>query len=149
VPTSAQTQALLKIYAHGGNDNQVIAAIVNSPTYRQNALATGVGGNSAVVSSLYLSLLDRLPTNSELAQGVSLLNKGRQRYLTHTIMTSYEYLMDQVSIDYTLYMGRTATQTEVRHGISALRHGPNERLVARLMGSREYFRNHPGASGQR
>ena len=101
------------------------------------------------MAALYTDLLNRAPTDSEQADGVAELNAGTPlSTLISTIMTSDEYLKDEVDADYTIYLGRPATPANERQGIAALRRESSERFLASLLGSRVYFVNHPGATAK-
>lgn len=146
----ASERFYLRKFARGATQQQVIALILNSPQFSQQAIAaSGETGNTPIVAALYVDLLNRGPTDSELADGVAELNAGRPlSALIRSIMRSDEYFTDEVDDDSTLYLGRPATPADERRGIKALRRESGEQYLASLLGSRIYYVNHPGVTGR-
>ena len=64
------------------------------------------------------------------------------------LMTSDEYLINQVDALYTTYLSRHATPFDELVWSIALRHESSEQVTAFFLGTEIYFRNHPGATGK-
>ena len=90
-------------------EQQVIAQILSSPQFALVASGGGPTNNGSTVASLYTDLLNRGPTDSEETSGTAELNAGTPvSTLINSIMTSNEYLTDEVDADYTIYLGHLA-----------------------------------------
>jgi hypothetical protein len=136
-------------YAHGATDQQVIAQILDSPAFHQTKTVIGLTGNSVLVEVLYADLLDRRPTSSEEVFWVLLLNTGTPlSTLINTLLTSTEYLQNQVSAFYTLYLGVPPSPDQVAQGVAALQQESSEQYLASLLATPQYFAAHPGVPGQ-
>ena len=147
---STSEQLYLAEFAAGATQQQVIAQILSSPQFALVASFGGPPNNGSTVASLYTDLLNRGPTDSELASGTADLDAGTPvSTLINSIMKSNEYLTDEVDADYTIYLGHAPTSALEQRGVNLLRRESSERFVASLMGSRGYFFNHPGSTARK
>ena len=147
---SASQQLYVTEFAQGATEQQIIAQILNSPQFALVASFGGPPSNTSTVASLYTDLLNRAPTDSEESDAVAQLNAGTPlSSVINSIMTSSEYLTNEVDADYTIYLGHLPTPAIQQRGVNLLRRESSERFVASLLGSRGYFFNHPGASARK
>jgi Domain of unknown function (DUF4214) len=109
--------------------------------FKPLGIVTGAPPNQKYVVSLYLALLDRQPSSSEIASTVNSLNSGVPRAtVVQTIMSSSEYAQDIVDQLYVTYLGRHASPAERNQWANQLKAGtPVSALVASILSSPEYF----------
>lgn len=104
--------------------------------------------NSALVSGLYQTILNRVPDASGNAYLLSLLRKGASAaQVTSILWNSDEHRDKQADQIYQSVLGRTPTASERFDAASNLKAGASEAAVARqLYTSAEYLSQHPGSA---
>ena len=134
---AAWVSALLK----GATLNQVMAGFVSAPEYLDRAEAFGPEPNSAFVQSIYVNLLGRTGSFSELSMWISVLNSQGRQAVALGILGSTEYSRIAVRQLYSTLLHRTSipSDAEISGWVNL---SPNLLAIeAAIAGSMEAYQN--------
>ena len=94
---------------------QVLSQILGSPEFFQDVQNRGFRGTPSqdFVKALYLDLLDRTPSDTELADQVAELQKIGQQKLAMSFLQSPEYRIDTVKVYFTSLFARAGSDAEI------------------------------------
>ncbi|QVL30723.1 DUF4214 domain-containing protein [Telmatocola sphagniphila] len=125
---------------HGLTDEQLEANFIGSPEYIANHGGAGAGW----IKGMYVDLLGRSPSASEVQGWVNQLNAGvSTTQIAYGFAASQERESQRIVADYQTYLGRSPSQAEINMWINDFLHGTtNEQVIAGFVSSNEYFQMH-------
>jgi len=138
-PDSGELTTLAGALSGGTTVEQVEADILGSPEYFQNAGGTDTG----FVTALYHQLLNRSPTGSETTDWVAALQSQQTStsQVALDILTSSEYIGDEITALYAKFLGRAPTGAELDSWTNLMKYGDTQyqTVLANILGSAEFF----------
>jgi subtilisin-like proprotein convertase family protein len=104
-PKTSEIQFWLTAFSHGATEEQVLSSLLASAEYYNHAptipgVTGGTPSDSAFVQALFIQLLSRKASSSDIAFFTNLLPKIGRQQLALALLTSTEYRSDQVTIYY-------------------------------------------------
>jgi hypothetical protein len=144
------TFALRNASVPAGAGTTFTATVTGGVSVGTSAFSNSIGtstANQAYVANIYQLLLSRVPDPSS-STWVDLLDHGASpASVVLAIEASTEYLNDQVSAMYQLYLQRVPDAGGAQHWVSLLQAGGTlEQVAAALSSSQEYFVLHGGTN---
>ncbi len=136
-PDSAGEQAWTNFLLAGGTLEQVAEGMTSSLEY----FALQGNTNQGFVTGLYQEVLNRTPSDAEVAGWVSALDNGASRLSVSTgFLTSQEYRSDLVQADYLTFLLRPADDSGLNAWVDALNAGAtDQQVLAQIFGSAEGY----------
>ena len=117
-PSAGEIQFWITSFANGATEEQVLSSLLASGEYYNRAPSVpGVTGgtptDSTFVQALFLQLLNRKASTSDINFFVNLVSKVGRQSLAQMILTSAEYRGDQVTLYYgAALLGRTVAPSQ-------------------------------------
>jgi hypothetical protein len=103
------------------------AAFVGSQEYKSDH----GGGGAPWINSLYVDLLGRAPTQTEVNGWLNALHGGVSTdAVANAFATSTEHLSERVIVDYQQFLGRTPAQAEINSWVGFLQSGGTDQDMA-------------------
>jgi hypothetical protein len=136
-PDSSGAQFWTNFLLTGGTLEQVAEGLTSSGEY----FVDQGGTNQGYVTGLYHDVLNRNPSNAELAGWEAVLDVGASRLsVAVDFLTSQEYRTDLVESDYTIYLERSADSGGLMIWVNALNTGATDQeVLAGIFGSPEGY----------
>jgi cyclophilin family peptidyl-prolyl cis-trans isomerase len=126
---------------HTLSDEQLEAGFLVSPEYIGDNGGNPVG--ATWVQSLYMNLLGRTGSQSDVQFWVNKLTTNSPEQVALDFTTSPERESDRVAADYQQYLGRSASTSEIQYWVNVFENGgSNEQVIAGFISSQEYFQDH-------
>ena len=136
-PDSGGEQFWTSFLQSGGTFEQVAEQLTSSGEY----FALQGSTNQGFITGLYQDVLNRTPSNAEIAGWVTALDNGTSRLSVSTdFLTSQEYRTDLVQADYLTFLLRPADSAGVAAWVNALNAGATDQeVLAAIFGSAEGY----------
>lgn len=128
--------SFLNAMNNGVTAPEIQAAILSSNEYFLRG-----GSYSGFVFNLYADLLSRTPGAAEASYWVGLLNAGVARStVVNGILTSQEYYVDVIQLEYQTYLNRSADSAAVTFWLAQLESGTTpQQMETALVASPEFY----------
>jgi ELWxxDGT repeat protein len=135
-PDAGALAAFLTAMNNGVTAPQIQAEILSSNEYFLRG-----GSYSGFVVNLYANLLSRTPSTAESSYWVGLLNAGVARStVVNGILTSQEYYVDVIQLEYQTYLHRSADSAAVAFWVAQFQAGVTpQQMETVLVASPEFY----------
>jgi hypothetical protein len=139
-PAPSEVAGWVGVMQSGLSDEHLEAGFIGSPEYINNHGGPGAGW----VTGMYVDLLGRQPTPTEVANWVRVLQNGMPAAaVAYVFAAGPEREAERITADYQKYLNRTPEAGIVAAWVNAFESGMNnESVIAGFVGGQEYFQKH-------